>query len=76
MPNLHRTVLLEEAVRALITNRDGIYVDCTYGRGGHSSAIARELGSDGRLLLVDQDLTAIRHAHMRFEGDPRVLRIV
>ncbi len=73
MPNLHRTVLLKEAVRALITNRNGIYVDCTYGRGGHSSAIANELHPDGRLLLVDRDLTAIRHARTKFEGDPRVL---
>ena len=75
MTNLHRTVFLKEAVRALITKRDGTYVDCTYGRGGHSSVIARELGTDGRLLVVDRDLTAIRHARVIFGNDPRVLII-
>ena len=75
MTNLHRTVFLKEAVSALITKRDGTYVDCTYGRGGHSSVIARELGTDGRLLVVDRDLTAIRHARVIFGNDPRVLII-
>ena len=70
MTNLHQTVLLEEAVRALITNRNGTYVDCTYGRGGHSSAIASELGADGRLLVVDRDLAAIQHARNTFGNDP------
>ena len=73
MPNAHRTVLLEEALRGLVTKRNGTYVDCTYGRGGHSVAIARELNFDGRLLLVDRDLTAIHHARTRFDGDSRVL---
>ena len=73
MTNLHQTVLLEEAVRALITNRNGTYVDCTYGRGGHSSAIASELGADGRLLVVDRDLAAIQHARNTFGNDPRIV---
>ena len=73
MTNLHQTVLLEEAVRALITNRIGTYVDCTYGRGGHSSAIASELGADGRLLVVDRDLAAIQHARNTFGNDPRIV---
>ena len=73
MTNVHQAVLLKEAVRALITNRNGTYVDCTYGRGGHSSAIASELGADGRLLVVDRDLTAIQHARVTFASDPRVL---
>jgi 16S rRNA (cytosine1402-N4)-methyltransferase len=69
----HQTVLLEEAVHALITNRNGTYVDCTYGRGGHSQAIADRLNADGRLLVVDKDLAAIDHAEERFRNDPRVL---
>ena len=73
MTNLHQTVLLEEAVRALITNRNGTYVDCTYGRGGHSSAIASELGADGRLLVVDRDLAAIQHARNTFGNDARIV---
>jgi len=71
--NPHQTVLLEEAVHALITNRNGTYVDCTYGRGGHSQAIADRLNADGRLLVVDKDLAAIDHAEARFRHDPRVL---
>ncbi len=69
----HQTVLLEEAVRALITNRDGTYVDCTYGRGGHSAAIAAALSSDGRLLVIDRDLAAVDHARQTFADDPRVI---
>lgn len=69
----HQTVLLEEAVHALITNRSGTYVDCTYGRGGHSQAIADSLNPDGRLLVVDRDETAVAHAQERFRNDDRVL---
>jgi len=69
----HQTVLLEEAVHALITNRSGTYVDCTYGRGGHSQAIADSLDPEGRLLVVDRDETAVAHAENRFKGDNRVL---
>lgn len=72
-PVAHQTVLLEEAVRALITNRNGTYVDCTYGRGGHSEAIVRELGAEGRLLVVDRDRVAVEHALERFADDPRVI---
>jgi len=69
----HQTVLLEEAVSALITNRGGTYVDCTYGRGGHSQAIVNALAPDGRLLVVDRDKTAIDHAQEKFRDDPRVI---
>ena len=70
--NLHKTVLLQEAVSALIKNRSGNYVDCTYGRGGHSEAIAAELNDDGRLLVIDRDQSAIAHATDRFGEDRRV----
>ena len=70
---LHQSVMLEEAVRALVTNRNGSYVDCTYGRGGHSQAIADSLARDGRLLVIDQDATAIAHARERFRNDARVV---
>lgn len=68
----HQTVLLEEAVHALITKRHGNYVDGTYGRGGHSQAIADELDENGRLLVIDRDRDAIAHAVNRFAADPRV----
>ena len=58
----HRTVLLREAVEALAINPSGIYVDGTFGRGGHSRAILERLGPDGRLLALDRDPQAIAAA--------------
>jgi 16S rRNA (cytosine1402-N4)-methyltransferase len=58
----HRTVLLKEAVDALNVRDDGIYVDCTFGRGGHSRAILARLGSRGRLVAIDRDADAVRAA--------------
>ena len=68
----HKTVLLQEAVDALVTNPKGSYVDCTYGRGGHSQAIADKISNEGRLLVIDKDSEAIIHARERFAGDDRV----
>jgi 16S rRNA (cytosine1402-N4)-methyltransferase len=55
----HVTVLLEEAVGALAIKADGIYVDATFGRGGHSRRILSELNESGRLVAVDRDPQAI-----------------
>ena len=55
----HQPVMLAEALDALAVRPDGRYVDGTFGRGGHSKAILRKLGSEGRLLALDCDLTAI-----------------
>jgi len=55
----HRSVLLEEAVAALAIKPAGIYVDGTFGRGGHSRAILAQLGPEGRLLALDRDPAAI-----------------
>lgn len=55
----HITVLLDEAVAALDIKADGIYVDCTFGRGGHSAKILQQLGAQGRLIALDKDLAAI-----------------
>ena len=65
----HVPVLLEEAMSALHIHEDGIYVDGTFGRGGHSAAILARLGVRGRLLALDQDPAA--HAHRALE-DPRL----
>jgi len=56
---LHITVLLKEGVDALAIKPDGIYVDCTFGRGGHSREILARLGPAGRLIAFDRDLVAI-----------------
>ena len=58
----HRTVLLDEAVQALVTRDDGIYVDGTFGRGGHARAVLQRLGAQGRLIAFDKDLEAIAAA--------------
>lgn len=58
----HRPVLLREAVEALAVVPSGIYVDGTFGRGGHSRAILERLGLDGRLLALDRDPQAIAEA--------------
>lgn len=56
---LHITVLLKEAVDALAIKPDGVYVDGTFGRGGHSRAILAQLGPEGRLIAFDRDPQAI-----------------
>ncbi|SFK39358.1 16S rRNA (cytosine1402-N4)-methyltransferase [Nitrosomonas aestuarii] len=55
----HITVLLHEAVEALAIKPDGVYVDGTYGRGGHSSLILSRLNEGGRLIAIDRDWTAV-----------------
>lgn len=58
----HKTVLLDEAVQALVWDADGTYVDGTYGRGGHSRAILAQLSPRGRLIAFDKDPDAIAAA--------------
>ena len=55
----HTTVLLHEAVVALAIKPDGVYVDGTFGRGGHSQLILQSLGSKGKLLALDKDPAAV-----------------
>lgn len=68
----HDTVLLHAAVAALHVQEAGIYVDGTYGRGGHSALILEHLGTGGRLIVIDKDPRAIEHARQRYADDPRV----
>jgi len=55
----HTTVLLDEAVEALAIKPDGIYVDGTFGRGGHSARILERLGGNGKLIALDKDPAAV-----------------
>lgn len=58
----HTSVLLDEAVNGLNIRPDGIYIDGTFGRGGHSRLILSQLGPEGRLLAIDRDPQAIEAA--------------
>jgi len=68
----HETVLLDEAVAALNIKDDGVYIDATFGRGGHSAQIIKQLGPKGRLLLIDKDPLAIAFAKEVYKDDERV----
>lgn len=70
---LHQPVLLLEVIEALNIDPDGTYVDCTFGRGGHSREILNRLSRRGRLLVLDQDPQAVDYARRLFAGDRRVV---
>ena len=68
----HRPVLLEEVIAGLAIEPAGLYVDGTYGRGGHARAVLAQLGTEGRLVVVDRDPQAIESARQQHGEDPRV----
>jgi len=63
----HQPVLLQETIAGLVNNLDGVYVDVTFGGGGHSREILKKLSEEGRLLGFDQDKDAVKNAI----SDPR-----
>ncbi len=67
----HEPVLHDEAVAALRLRADGIYVDATFGRGGHSRRILAQLGPAGRLLALDRDPEAVAVGQRELGADPR-----
>ncbi len=68
----HITVLLHEAVAALNIRENGVYIDGTFGRGGHSRLILSKLGAEGRLVVFDKDPQAIAVANELAAQDARV----
>ncbi|WP_394172682.1 16S rRNA (cytosine(1402)-N(4))-methyltransferase RsmH [Thalassotalea litorea] len=66
----HISVLLEEAIDGLAIKPDGTYIDCTFGRGGHSGLILSQLGETGRLIAIDRDPMAIAAAQ-KYADDNR-----
>ncbi|MBL8297699.1 MAG: 16S rRNA (cytosine(1402)-N(4))-methyltransferase RsmH [Rhodanobacteraceae bacterium] len=68
----HVPVMLAQAVDALAVRADGVYLDGTFGRGGHAREVLKRLGAGGRLLLLDRDPQAIAWARAEFGQDPRV----
>ena len=69
--NAHVPVLLGPVLEGLKIRPDGCYVDGTFGRGGHSREILKQLGSEGRLIAIDRDPQAIASAPSFLTDDPR-----
>ena len=59
--NYHTPVLLKESIDGLNIKPGGVYVDCTFGGGGHSQAILQQLENSGKLLVFDQDEAAAKN---------------
>lgn len=70
--NKHISVLLEDSVELLNINPEGVYVDATLGRGGHSALVLSRLGPNGRLIGIDQDIEAIEFCKAKFLNDSRI----
>ena len=69
----HKPVLSNLVTKSLQIKQDGIYVDCTYGRGGHTKKILDNLGNDGRIIAIDRDQDAEEHAIENFSYDKRFI---
>jgi 16S rRNA (cytosine1402-N4)-methyltransferase len=65
MDFLHKPVMVCEVLKGLKLKPGGVYVDCTLGGAGHSAAILREIGEEGRLVGLDRDLEALAAAKER-----------
>ena len=72
MSMTHHTVLLHQSIDALAIEAAGLYVDATYGRGGHSALLLSRLNEKGRLMVIDQDPRAIADAESKYATDSRV----
>ncbi|WP_455204733.1 16S rRNA (cytosine(1402)-N(4))-methyltransferase RsmH [Kaarinaea lacus] len=67
----HQPVLLKEVLEALEIKQNGIYIDGTFGRGGHAQAILGHLGTQGQLFAMDKDPDAVAAARQLFANEPR-----
>jgi len=68
----HTPVLLTEAIDGLQLQADGIYMDCTFGRGGHTRALLGRLGPHGRVVAIDRDPEAVAAGRVLAAEDPRL----
>ncbi len=69
----HNPVMLNKSIESLNVINDGVYVDCTFGRGGHSKHILEKIGSNGKLIAIDKDEDAEKHAQDYFINDSRFI---
>lgn len=75
-PEYHTPVLLNECMVGLLIQPDGVYVDCTFGGGGHSRAILQQLNENGRLIVFDQDEDARKNLPAGQAGLPNDARVI
>ncbi len=68
----HQAVLLRESISALRIKKDGVYIDGTFGRGGHSREILKNLGQQGTLIAIDKDNSAVEYGRNFFKDDNRI----
>ena len=71
MNSIHNPVLLDQVIKSLNIISDGTYVDCTFGRGGHSKSILGKIGKKGKLIAIDKDIEAETYATSNFKNDSR-----
>ena len=71
MNSIHNPVLLDQVIESLNIISDGTYVDCTFGRGGHSKSILGKIGKKGKLIAIDKDSEAETYAASNFKNDSR-----
>lgn len=72
----HLPVMFAEALQQLAIKKDGIYLDCTFGRGGHSQGILDQLGPSGRLLAFDRDLDAVNSDYAQAMLEDKRFRLI
>ena len=70
----HQSVMFNESIQGLNIKPNGVYVDATFGRGGHSCGILEKLGAAGKVIAFDQDLSAIEYAKKHFD-DKRLMPV-
>lgn len=72
--NKHHSVMFPESLMGLNIKVDGIYIDATFGRGGHSQGVLELLGPKGKLIGLDQDLDAVKYAKSNFQDQRLSMR--
>lgn len=65
----HNPVMFNESIEGLNIKTDGIYVDATFGRGGHTSGILKSIGISGRVIAIDRDIEAVEYAKKHIKDD-------